>query len=95
MTDIDVDWSLVRRAPKPQRQKAREGRAAAERRTTVTMKQRQRMPAGEARNSQLNLRCSESFKERINAERARRGGMSIVDLLEMALERLEGEDMTS
>jgi len=88
MSDLD-SWATLRRAPPEEREKRREVRAAQERRATATEKQLHRKPIGEARTSQLNVRCSEAFKRRIDAERERRGGLSIADLLELALARLE------
>jgi hypothetical protein len=83
---VDSFDAMFAEAPGDRQREARKARIKAERRTTLTERQRRR--GGNAvRTTQINFRCSPAFRE-LAAGMARRLDCSIADVMEQALDML-------
>lgn len=86
MSEEKIDTFLGQfERPGAKQREERAVRQRKERRTQMTPKQRKR---GAVRTEQINFRCSPEFKALADAMKNHLGGISIADVMEMALDLL-------
>lgn len=89
MDDIDQEF-MAFFGKESKRPKGR-ARRALESRSVVSPAMRRQMRSQETKNTQLNLKVTESFKARVTRY-AMAHGLSVVETMEMSFEKLAGAE---